>query len=173
MEHAAVPSHVQQSVRFPMAVSELSDHVTCNFRAAAHRFDLIFESPILLPLSSGNKIFEIAKDPIKAPVNEPILHAVRIHDSFAPIVAGLEPPGLLAVGIEQLLGIRKAPVPELRADKRLLTAGLSISLPTEQPLRARCETGDESVPISPAIRDGSVEVIIRQVGANMETWRQG
>jgi hypothetical protein len=88
-----------------VAVVQLGDDVAGEGGLTAHRLDLVFQGAELLPLGRDDEAAQVAEDAVHAPVGETVLDAVRIHDAVAPIVAGLEPPRLLAVVLAQVLRV--------------------------------------------------------------------
>jgi hypothetical protein len=172
VEHARVAAHVEEAVRLPMAVVQLRDHVAGELRLAPHGFDLVLQRAELLPLAGDHEAAQIAEHPVEAPVREAVLDAVGVHDALAPIVAGLEPPGLLAILLAQVLRIGQAPIAELRAHERLAAGDDRVAMGGVEPGRAVRELVHELVPIRPVIREGGVEVVIRDVGLHVEARRE-
>jgi len=113
VKHARVTAHIEKAIRLPMRIGQFGDDVSGDRRVPAHRLDFVFQGAKLLPLRRLDKAFEAAEHARQAPIGESVFDAMRVHDPFAPIVAGLEPPGFLSMFLDRI-GIRQTPVAKLR-----------------------------------------------------------
>ena len=98
MKHARVTAHIKKAIQLPMRIGQFGDDIAGNRRALAHRFNLILQSAELLPLRRLDKALEAAEHARQAPIGEAVLNAMRVHDPFAPIVAGLNHQGSWPAG---------------------------------------------------------------------------
>ena len=94
------------------------------------------------------------ENPVQAPVREAVLDPVGVHDALAPIVARLEPPGLLPRGIAQVLRVGQAPVAEFRALQRFATGDHRVAVGGVEPGGTVRELVHERVPIGAMVREG-------------------
>ena len=172
VEDARVAAHVEQAVRLPMAVVQLRDHVAGEVRLPPHRLDLVLERAELLPLGRDDEAAQVPEHAVEAPIGEAVLDPMGIHDALAPVVPGLEPPGLLAVAVPQILRIGQAPVAEFRAHERLAPGDHRVAVGRVEPGGARRELVHEPVPVFAMVRDGGVEVVVGDVRFHMEARRQ-
>ena len=98
VEHARIAAHVEKAVRLPMAVVQLGDDVAGERAASgASPRSRYLRARNCCHCAAIDEAAQIAEDAVEAPVREAVLDAVGVHDALAPIVAGLEPPGLLAL----------------------------------------------------------------------------
>src|SRR6185437_15277100 len=173
VEDARIAPHVEEAVRLPVAVGELGDDVAGDLRSPAHRLDLEFESAVLLPLRRLDEAVEATEDAVEAAGAKAVLDAVRVHNSVAPIVAGLEPPRLASGCVPQPGGVGQAPIAEFRADDGLVGAAPGIAMRAVRPIGAGGEAVDEAFPGAAMIGDGGVVVEVLKVRFDVEVRRAG
>ena len=154
-----------------MGIGQFGHYVAGDRLPLAQRFDLVFEGAKLLPLRGFDKTLEAAENPLQAPVVKTVLDAVRIHHTFAPIVTGLEPPGLGARRILQRLEIGHPPIAELGAHQWLLAVLLGFRW-RKQAVVAAGQPFDEPVPAVPMVRKSRIKMVIGYVGLNVKARRQ-
>ena len=116
-----------------MAVVQLGDDIAGEGRLPAHQLDLVFQRAELLPLRGGDEAAQSPKTRSRLQSAEAVLDAVGVHDALAPVVAGLEPPRLLALLPAQILRKGKAPIAELGAHQRLLAGDHGIAMRRVEP----------------------------------------
>ena len=137
-------------------------------------FDLIFQGAELLPLRGFDKPAQVIENSTQAPIGEAVLCAMRVHDPFAPIVAGLEPPGSLPEAPVQASGSGS---PQLPNPEHISGSSpvCTVSLPGANNAGGR-RALHEAVPAATAVRKAAiVGISVGWLGANgfepLEVWR--
>ncbi len=172
VEHAWIAPHVEEAVRFPMAIVQFGDDVAGEAGLSAHRLDLVFERAELLPLRRHHEAPQVSEDPVEAPVGKAVLDSVGVHHALAPVVTRLEPPRLFAALVAQVLRIGQAPIAEFRAHERLVAGDDRVAEGRVEPRGAGREFVDELVPFVAMVGNCRVEMIIRDVRLDVKARRE-
>lgn len=168
VELARISPHVEKPIGFPVAIGQLGNDVTGERGMPAHRLNLVFQRPELLPLRFLDEAVQGAEHAVKAPIEKPILDSMRVHNALAPIVTGLEPPWFISVLVAQILRVGEAPIAELRDHQGLVAGDDRIALGAEQPVRPLRKGSDERVPFVTTIGKRRIEMIVSDVGLDVE-----